>query len=190
MSLAALSTTSASQASGLLELLMTAAQKAGCQDLTSVQEALARAAFSQQSLVGAVIATGAVPENDFLCELASLLDMEWREETSVAPAANVRSAFPARLALGFQVLPEERAARDNSDPVEKADPLTDELRLLVWDPFDHAAWQAVTHHHPGPVRLIMTTRRRLTEAVKAAYGVGAETFEELLEDREEETFTE
>ena len=36
----------------------------------------------------------------------------------------------------------------------------------------------------------MTTRRRLTEAVKAAYGVGAETFDELLEGREEEVITE
>ena len=36
----------------------------------------------------------------------------------------------------------------------------------------------------------MTTRRRLTEAVKAAYGVGAETFEELLEGRDEEAFVE
>ena len=174
--------------SGLSELLLSAALKAGCRDLNTIREALSRASFSQQSLVGAVIATGAVPENDFLCELASLLSMEWRAETAVAPAANVRSTFPARLALGFQILPEEN--NDPTVPAEQNAPLSNELRLLVWDPFDHAAWQAVTHHHPGPVNLVMTTRRRLTEAVKAAYGVGAETFEELLEDREEEAITE
>ena len=174
--------------SGLSELLLSATLKAGCRDLATVQEALSRASFSQQSLVGAVIATGAVPENDFLSELASLLSMEWREETAVAPAANVRSTFPARLALGFQVLPEENHAPTAT--AEQNTPPSNQLRLLVWDPFDHAAWQAVTHHHPGPVHLVMTTRRRLTEAVKVAYGVGAETFEELLEDREEEAITE
>jgi general secretion pathway protein E/type IV pilus assembly protein PilB len=102
--------------------------------------------------------------------------MEWREESEVEPMENVRSAFPARLALGFQMLPEENGENPG------------ELRLLIWDPFDYAGWQAVTHHHSGPVRLIMTTRRRLVEAVKSAYGVGAETFEELLEGRDIESY--
>ena len=178
---------SPSRVSGLSELLLSATQKAGCTDSAIIEAALARAAFSQQSLVGAVIATGAVPENDFLKELAGLLSMEWREETGVAPMANVRNAFPARLALGFQVLPE---AQDETEKEQEDKEHPGELRLLIWDPFDHAAWQAVSHHHPGPVRLIMTTRRRLTEAVKSAYGVGAETFEELLEGRDEEIITE
>jgi general secretion pathway protein E/type IV pilus assembly protein PilB len=147
-----------------------------------VKEALSRASFSQQSMVGAVIATGAVPENDFLRELAGELFLEWREEDAVEPLENVRTAFPARLALGFQILPEEAPEESQAN--------AEELRLLVWDPFDHAAWQAVVHHHRGPIRLVMTTRRRLTEAVKSSYGVGAETFEELLEGRDLEAVTE
>jgi type II secretory ATPase GspE/PulE/Tfp pilus assembly ATPase PilB-like protein len=143
-----------------------------------VREALVRSSFSQQSPVAAVISTGTVPENDFLKELAALLSLEWRDEEDVAPMENIRSAFPARLALGFQILPES---------LERE---TGEMRLLIWDPFDHAAWQAVTHHHPGPVRTVMTTRRRLIEAVKSAYGVGAETFDELLEGRDEEIVSE
>jgi type II secretory ATPase GspE/PulE/Tfp pilus assembly ATPase PilB-like protein len=143
-----------------------------------VREALVRSSFSQQSPVAAVISTGTMPENDFLKELAALLSLEWRDEEDVAPMENIRSAFPARLALGFQILPES---------LERE---TGEMRLLIWDPFDHAAWQAVTHHHPGPVRTVMTTRRRLIEAVKSAYGVGAETFDELLEGRDEEIVSE
>jgi type II secretory ATPase GspE/PulE/Tfp pilus assembly ATPase PilB-like protein len=143
-----------------------------------VREALVRSSFSQQSPVAAVISTGMVPENDFLKELATLLSLEWRDEEDVAPMENIRSAFPARLALGFQILPESMESQ------------TGEMRLLIWDPFDHAAWQAVTHHHPGPVRTVMTTRRRLIEAVKSAYGVGAETFDELLEGRDEEIVAE
>jgi type II secretory ATPase GspE/PulE/Tfp pilus assembly ATPase PilB-like protein len=143
-----------------------------------VREALVRSSFSQQSPVAAVISTGTVPENDFLKELAAQLSLEWRDEEDVAPMENIRSAFPARLALGFQILPES---------LERE---TGEMRLLIWDPFDHAAWQAVTHHHPGAVRTVMTTRRRLIEAVKSAYGVGAETFDELLEGRDEEIVSE
>jgi len=192
----ATATTSVPAAGGLAELLLSAAVSAGCTDLDTVREALARAAFSQQSQVAAVIASGTVPENDFMKELTSLLGMEWREEDQLTPAENVRSTFPARLALGFQILPEQPRTKiaDEVDHEggleEEAISSFDELSLLIWDPFDHAAWQAVTHHHPGPVHLVMTTRRRLTEAVKAAYGVGAETFEELLEGRDEEAFVE
>ena len=188
----ATATTSITALSGLAELLLSASVSAGCTDLDLVREALARAAFSQQSQVAAVIATGTVPENDFMKELASLLGMEWREEDQVTPAENVRSSFPARLALGFQILPEQPREQGNeNNPLEEGTTSSsDELSLLIWDPFDHAAWQAVTHHYPGVVHLVMTTRRRLTEAVKAAYGVGAETFEELLEGRDEEAFVE
>ena len=185
--------------SGLGELLVSVASKVGCKDPESMHSALVRTAFSQQSPVGAVLSTGSVPENDFLKELANELGMEWREETEVVPLENVRSAFPARLALGFQMLPEEPRKVTSSGGLDEKieEELTEsmnekakEMSVLIWDPFDHAAWQAVSHHHPGPVRLVMTTRRRLIEAVKSAYGVGAETFEELLEGRDEEVVVE
>ena len=185
--------------SGLGELLVSVASKVGCKDPESMHAALVRTAFSQQSPVGAVLSTGSVPENDFLKELANELGMEWREETEVVPLENVRSAFPARLALGFQMLPEEPRKVTSSggldekieeELTESMDEKAKEMSVLIWDPFDHAAWQAVSHHHPGPVRLVMTTRRRLIEAVKSAYGVGAETFEELLEGRDEEVVVE
>ncbi len=162
----------------LEDLLIHAAELAGCADRESLLALLSTSSFAQQSLVGMILSSGMVAEHDFQRELSSVLGMEWREESDVSPAENLRSSFPASLALGFQILPE---AGEN---------LSDELRLLIWDPFDHAAWQAVSHHHPGPVRLVMTTRRRLVEAVKSAYGVGAETFEELLEGRDEEIVTE
>jgi len=168
-------TETSAAATGFQELLLTAAEKSGYHDPSVLREALERASFSQQSQVAAILATGLVAENEFLRELSLILRMEWREETDVAPAENVSALFPARLALGFQILPETRD-----------DDAKNQLSLMIWDPFDNAAWQAVTHHHAGPIRLVMTTRRRLTEAVKEAYGVGAETFDELLEGRDEE----
>ena len=162
---------------GLVALLLQAAARAGCHEEHPLREAMSRAAFAQQSLVGAILSTGLVPENDFLSALARLLDLPWRNEEEISNPDNLRQLFPARLALGFQILPEAFPGEDQDG---------NRLRLLIWDPFDHAAWQALTHHHPGPVELVMTTRRRLIEAVKAAYGVGAETFEELLEGRDEE----
>lgn len=161
----------------LEDLLIHAAELAGCHDREAIRALLTTATFAQQSLVGTILSSGLVPEHDFQLQLSRILGMEWREEADVSPAENLRSTFPARLALGFQILPEAGEIRES------------ELRLLTWDPFDHAAWQAVTHHHPGSVHLVLTTRRRLVEAVKSAYGVGAETFEELLEGRDEEIVT-
>lgn len=162
----------------LEDLLIHAAELADCTDREALRGLMTTATFAQQSLVGTILSSGMVAEHDFLRELSGLLRIGWREETEVSPAENLRTSFPARLALGFQILPEASESEG------------EELSLLIWDPFDHAAWQAVTHHHPGPVRLVMTTRRRLIEAVKSAYGVGAETFEELLEGRDEEIVTE
>lgn len=163
---------------GLEELLIAAAKNAGCPDPDRVRTELRQASFSQQSPVGAVLASGAVPEQEFLRELAQMLGMKWREENELTTLENVRTVFPARLALGFQILPESSLDHPG------------ELSILTWDPFDYAAWQAVIHHHPGPVRMVMTTRRRLIDAVKSAYGVGAETFDELLEGRDEDVITE
>ena len=104
-------------------------------------------------------------------------------EGDVAPPPHVRDKFPARLALGFSVIPEI-----NDQPHVLGSERT--LRLLTFDPFDYCGWQALEMYHSGPIHFVLTTRRRLLDTIKATYGVGAETFEELMEGREEEQATE
>lgn len=166
-------------ASGLIHQLLSLAQQVGCHDLATLEEALRRAAFSQRSLVDALLDTGIVPEREFLYELAQTLHLEWREESDVIPSSQARERFPARLALGFNVIPEEQ------DPLRPER----EMTLLTFDPFDHMGWQSLSIYHQGPLRFVMTTRRRLVDLIKATYGVGAETFEELMEGREDELST-
>jgi len=158
----------------LLEDLTAIAQATGCNEPEKCREILARAAFAQRSPVAALLDAQLVREQEFLKALADALDLPWREENEIHTIENVREKFPARLALGQSVLPESA--------VEGG-----ELRLLTFDPFDHAGWQAVAQHWPGPVRPVMTTRRRLIETLKTTYGVGADTFEELLEGRENDS---
>jgi len=158
----------------LVEDLLDIARRTGCSETEKCRESLLRAATAQRSLVAAVLDGDFVREPEFLRSLAETLDLGWREEADVHPIENVREQFPARLALGLGVIPE--AATDGG-----------ELRLLTFDPFDHAGWQAVVQHWTGPVRLVLTTRRRLVETLKTTYGVGADTFEELIEGRENET---
>ncbi|MEI8312236.1 MAG: type II/IV secretion system protein, partial [Verrucomicrobiota bacterium] len=158
----------------LIEDLTGLAKESGCVEVEKCRETLQRAAFAQRSLVAALLDSQLVREPEFLKSLAASLDLPWREESDVQIIENVRDKFPARLALGQTVLPE--AAVEGG-----------EMRLLTFDPFDHGGWQAVIQHWPGPVRLVLTTRRRLIETLKTTYGVGADTFEELIEGRENET---
>ena len=158
----------------LIEDLTALAKDAGCVEVEKCRETLQRAAFAQRSLVAALLDSQLVREPEFLKSLAASLDLPWREESEVQIIENVREKFPARLALGQTVLPE--AAVEGG-----------EMRLLTFDPFDHGGWQAVVQHWPGSVRLVLTTRRRLIETLKTTYGVGADTFEELIEGRENET---
>lgn len=157
----------------LIEDLTGIAKETGCHEPEKCREVLRRAAFAQRSLVAALLDAQLVREPDFLQALAESLDIPWREESDIQPIENVREKFPPRLALGQTVLPESA--------VEGG-----ELRLLTFDPFDHSGWQAVAQHWPGPVRPVLTTRRRLIETLKTTYGVGADTFEELIEGRENE----
>jgi len=160
----------------LVEDLLEIAGRTGCSQTEKCREALQRAATGQRSLVAALLDGDFAREADFLQALATELDLGWRDEADVKPIDEVREKFPARLALGLAVIPE--AATPGG-----------ELRLLTFDPFDHAGWQAVVQHWRGPVRLVLTTRRRLIETLKTTYGVGADTFEELIEGRENETGT-
>ena len=153
--------------------LLRRAELAGSNEPEKCRDVLDRAAFAQRSPIAALLDSKLVQELPFLKALASELGIPWREEEDVAPIENVRDKFPARLALGQIVLPEAAVPGG-------------ELSLLTFDPFDYATWQAVTQHWRGPVGLVMTSRSRLVETLKKTYGVGADTFEELLEGREDD----
>ena len=153
--------------------LLRLATENGCSEPEKCREVLQRASFAQRSPIAALLDSQLVREPDFLKNLAAELDIPWREESEVTPIEQVREKFPARLALGQLVIPESA--------IEGG-----EMRLLTFDPLDYAAWQAITQHWRGPVRPVMTTRRRLLETLKSTYGVGADTFEELLEGREDD----
>jgi len=153
--------------------LLRLAELAGSNEPEKCRDVLDRAAFAQRSPIAALLDSKLVQELPFLKALAAELGIPWRNEEDVAPIENVREKFPARIALGQIVLPEAAVPGG-------------ELSLLTFDPFDYATWQAVTQQWRGPVGLVMTSRSRLVETLKKTYGVGADTFEELLEGREDD----
>ena len=154
----------------MTELMLDLAARAGCSDAEKCRALLKAAAFAQKSPVAAILDANIVDEAVFLRSLADEVRLPWVEESMVVVPEDAGARFPARFALGCLVLPASL-------------PESGELEVFVFDPFDHAAWQAVVQFWKGPVRMRMTTRKLLLERLKTTYGVGADTFEELLEDR-------
>jgi general secretion pathway protein E len=166
---------------GLAAILSAAAAEAGCGDIALLGDVIRRATAGQVSAVAGVLDSGMVPEVDFLRALAARCGMDFREESEVTVRPDAREIFPARLALGFLVLPEGE--------VDGEEPRDAPLYLLAFDPFDPVAHQAMAASLRRPLRFAITTRRRIVDALKATYGVGAATFEELLEGREADAAT-
>jgi len=82
----------------------------------------------------------------------------------------LRQQVPARLAL-----------RHHLYPVRLND--TD-LYLLTYDPFNLTSRQVIAKEIKEPVTWCVATRRAILAALRTGYGVGAETFEAILEGRD------
>ncbi len=134
--------------------------------LDSAEQALR----GQRSAVRAVLDAERVEEAKFLKDLAGRLGIAWYEPSTGA-GVEFADGFPARLALRYHLVP---LAMDGES-----------ITLVGYDPLDHLARSAVRQQFSQRVKFLLSTRKFVVAALRGHYGVGAETFEELLEDREE-----
>ena len=106
-------------------------------------------------------------EEEFFRELASLSGLNWLAKDGEEFAPDL---LPARLALRHHVIPLRNGA--------------DGLTVACYDPFDHICRAAIRQTVKGRVTFVLAPRSRILGALREHYGVGAETFEELLEARD------
>ncbi|MCX6846134.1 MAG: GspE/PulE family protein, partial [Verrucomicrobia bacterium] len=147
----------------------------GCEDLAALDEVLRNAAQRQCSPIDDVLDAGVVDEERYMRELAHDLGMEWLD---VIPVAEVplplREACGPRIALRHRLLPVEITEVNG----------VKRLKLATFDPFNLVARQAAAQELALPIDWCMTSRKRLHEALRRLYGVGADTFEQILEGRD------
>ena len=155
----------------LLERLGQLAQECDCTDLQACGEILREAAGRQQSLIGALLDAKLVDESKLLRAIADWLRIPWHEESMVSISAPLREKFPPWIALRHHLFP---VRLDENG-----------LTLVTYDPFTLSARQAVAQAIPEKIIWRMSTRRQILHGLRQGYGVGAETFEQLLEGREE-----
>lgn len=159
--------TSAPRKSLLHGLLGEAARDSGGADVGArIDEALR----TGTSAVRAVLEDELVPETEFLRCLAACAGMPW--QTDVDTPASSSAMLPARLALRHHV-------------VALAASGSESLTLACYDPFDRIARAAIRQAIQKTIHFVMAPRATILARLRERYGVGAETFEALLEGRED-----
>jgi type II secretory ATPase GspE/PulE/Tfp pilus assembly ATPase PilB-like protein len=155
----------------LPETLTEAAIAAGGEP-SAVKQAVGEALQQQRSLVQAILEANLVDESVFLRKVASAFGLPWWPGLPAVVPSDILKKFPLRLALQHQLL-----VAGETDGA---------LQILTFDPFDVLAKQRLAQTLDQPVRWAMHTRRDIVQALRRSYGIGADTFEEILEGREDD----
>ncbi|MEK6232192.1 MAG: type II/IV secretion system protein, partial [Luteolibacter sp.] len=154
----------------MTQLLLEPARRSGCEDMPAVSELLKDAAQRQRSPIDDLLDAAIVDEESYLRELAHDLDLPW-----LASIPMEENTTPLREVCGPQI-----ALRHRLLPVA-IEGEGDERKLLLatFDPFNLIAHQAAAQELEIPFEWCMASRKRIHEALRRLYGVGADTFEHI-----------
>ncbi|QQL44820.1 GspE/PulE family protein [Sulfuriroseicoccus oceanibius] len=119
-------------------------------------------------------------DDQALVDLASSLGVPFEANPVVSEPERVRRLFPAKVALRFQVLP-LGVVDDGGEGEENRSQV---LTLATANPQDLVARQAVSAQWSGGIHWVVCPAKRLHPALRELYGVGADTFEQILEGRD------
>jgi general secretion pathway protein E len=154
---------------GVVEPLVEIAKASGCSDLDACREVVRVAAEEQRSVVHAILDSRLVEETAFLKGVGRWLDIPWWNEPITSVAAPLREKVPARTALRYRVVPLQQSE--------------DGIWIAIYDPFDLIARQTLASTLDTRILYTMSTRTQIVQALRQGYGIGAETFEAILEGR-------
>ncbi|MFV1995653.1 MAG: GspE/PulE family protein, partial [Verrucomicrobiales bacterium] len=185
------------------DIFLEVAQETGCRDLPALEEVVAEAASAQRSVIDAIVDSKLVGEERYLEALSQRIGMPWCEslEDDAAKPHQLRKLCTAQLALRHRLLPvrfvkpgadsgehepgEENAQEQGPVPSPAGDARgAGILDLATYDPFNLHARHAASQSIEVPVRWVMASRTRVLDGIQGLYGVGADTFEQLLAGRE------
>jgi general secretion pathway protein E len=159
----------------MTELLIAPARETGCADLESLTEVIDQAAQRQRSPLDDILDSGMVDEEPYMRSLAGELGMEWLDDIP-----EVESPLPLREACGPRVALKHRVLPVGFEGDEDAPRLV----IATFDPLNIIARQAAVQAVELPIIWKMASRRRIHDALRRLYGVGADTFEQILEGRD------
>jgi general secretion pathway protein E len=156
----------------LVEPLIEIAKANGCDDADACRKIVGAAAEEQRSLIHSILESKLVDEAGFLKGVGRWLEIPWWTEPITGVPTSLREKVPAKTALRYRVVPLREDER--------------EIWIAFYDPFDLLARQALASSLDQRIMYAMSTRTQIIQALRQGYGVGAETFEAILEGRSED----
>jgi len=139
-------------------------------DEAQIAETIETSVTQQTSPIGALLEKQLVAEPEFLRNVCGQFGLPWWDSALPPIDDKLRTQFPARLALRYQLYP---VRLNESD-----------LYILTSDPFNLTARQIVAHEVKEPITWCVATRRNILAALQTGYSVGAATFDAILEGRD------
>jgi general secretion pathway protein E len=158
----------------LVEPLIEIAKASGCSDLATCRNIVHAAAEEQRSLICSILESKLVDEIGFLKGVSRWLEIPWWNEPITSVPGPLREKVPARIALRYHVVPLQEDEHG--------------MWIAFYDPFDLLARQILASSLRQRIVYTMSSRTQIVQALRQGYGVGAETFEAILEGRSEEEF--
>lgn len=131
-------------------------------------------ATPSSSVINQLLDLGALDEEAFLSQLAVRMGLGYVSIPlpDSADAPEMKRLMPPRVALKHRLLPLK---------IEEEEGGAKKLIVASYDPFDLIGRQAVAREVDAAVRWQIAPRKRLLNAMRDFYGVGADTFEEILD---------
>ncbi len=140
-------------------------------DPEAATQATATARSQNRSPIQLLIDLPGISEAVFLRSIADSLGLPFMEAPPHELPRELATLIPSRMAITYGLV-----------PVSGGTAAEDPIDLCVYDPFDLTARQAMSRLNRR-FRLHLAPRGPIHAAVRAAYGIGAETFDELLATR-------
>ena len=192
------------------EIFLKIAERNGELEIAGIEKAINEAALGQRSIIEELLNRDIFNEEDFLQGLAEELNISWEENLKTINKRKLREVCSAQLALKHRLLP--LSFGDGSELIEEEDPddagnalpgdgepgnaehkengssgaskAKVRLRIATYDPFNFLARQTASQMIDSPIEWSMASRTRILQGIQELYGVGADTFEQILAGRD------
>ena len=187
------------------KIFLNTAKKFQDGDGDELQQAIEESLSGQRPVIEELLNRELVPEEDFLKGLAEELHLGWEENLKPINKRKLKEVCSAKIALKHRLLP--LSFGDGSELIEEVDPddasneLPEQpgseerkeesesngqmrLRIATYDPFNYLARQAASQAIDYPIEWSMSSRTKVLQGIQELYGVGADTFEQILAGRD------
>ncbi|MGI8602306.1 MAG: GspE/PulE family protein [Verrucomicrobiales bacterium] len=189
------------------EMFMDAARAAGLENEELATKLIDNASRQGRSIIDDMLDSKQVTEELFLGHIAGILGMIYESDLRTRNSRRMRELCGPQLAIRHRILPlgvgniqdqaEDETPRDENSPSPAPESSgenggegaaqQDRLVVATYDPFNLLTKQAASQGLALPIEWRMASRTRILQGIQKLYGVGADTFEQIIAGREGDT---